>query len=692
MKKKASIMRVAATLLLAVLTTATSLAVTSADGLWEYNVNNNSQCTIRKYKGNNTLVTVIPKKIDGNVVIGISVDALSENTNLKTLCFYQDAQIENMPYVSYSTQFREINIVDDNWNPIEAKNNTLPESIVEIGNAFMGTSITTINMPNVTSIGDRAFEGCNRLESVTFGKPASIGLGSFARINSVNAGGQNVVTHVYYPGPMSNWSWMNYQFSPNLVVEGTYNGKKWYCGWCGDVWNGSNSNYYDNVSCLYWTLDADGNMVVDCIPQDIVLDNYLSKQEVKTTHWKDYSANINKLTMAHVYAIKKSSFEYCRSLRNVEFSTNLHNMDESAFRGCEALTSIVIPNSVVTIGQYVFYGCNSLSDVYFDGTKSQWDMVSKGYSWKPDATKEHWHSTVTFDTNGHGTAPEAQTYWSNDGKKVIRPNDLSVKGYYFTGWYTKVDCTKQYDFDAIVVNDMTLYAGWVSTDKPCAATFTTEAMSIDIPYGQEWTDIPVTVNSLTLGWFQNANSPVRVADSVVVTPFLGSGATSSFNFINTSGGDNIAAYKGAGFHKVGNKKSEGMVAVGDNGTLWVYIPKDVWENAEPGTYLQSLYYDAVFICNSVTPLETYDYSLGSDGRVTLFLTGPERVIPGDVNHDGFVTMADANMVVNYFLAAEKPEDFDVEAANVNGDTDLSGNPSITMADANQIVNMFLNGK
>lgn len=58
---------------------------------------------------------------------------------------------------------------------------------------------------------------------------------------------------------------------------------------------------------------------------------------------------------------------------------------------------------------------------------------------------------------------------------------------------------------------------------------------------------------------------------------------------------------------------------------------------------------------------------------------------GDVNGDESVTMADANAVVNYYLATDKPEDFDVESADVNGDG------GITMADANQIVNMFLGG-
>ncbi len=67
-------------------------------------------------------------------------------------------------------------------------------------------------------------------------------------------------------------------------------------------------------------------------------------------------------------------------------------------------------------------------------------------------------------------------------------------------------------------------------------------------------------------------------------------------------------------------------------------------------------------------------------------------LAGDVNNDGAVTMADANAVVNYFLATDKPSNFDVDNANVNGDGDDDGKPSITMADANQIVNMFLGGE
>jgi len=58
---------------------------------------------------------------------------------------------------------------------------------------------------------------------------------------------------------------------------------------------------------------------------------------------------------------------------------------------------------------------------------------------------------------------------------------------------------------------------------------------------------------------------------------------------------------------------------------------------------------------------------------------------GDANNDGSVTMADANMVVNYFLSTDKSDikNFNRKKADINGDGD------ITMADANAIVNAFL---
>ena len=47
-----------------------------------------------------------------------------------------------------------------------------------------------------------------------------------------------------------------------------------------------------------------------------------------------------------------------------------------AFADCQSLTSINIPNGVTSIGEETFRKCESLTDVYYDGTKEQWQAIS----------------------------------------------------------------------------------------------------------------------------------------------------------------------------------------------------------------------------------------------------------------------------------------------------------------------------
>ena len=66
--------------------------------------------------------------------------------------------------------------------------------------------------------------------------------------------------------------------------------------------------------------------------------------------------------------------------------------------------------------------------------------------------------TVTFDANGHGTAPEAQ--FLKPGKKATQPEDPQEEGYLFKGWYTDPNCKTAYNFSSPVEEDITLYAKW----------------------------------------------------------------------------------------------------------------------------------------------------------------------------------------------------------------------------------------
>lgn len=71
--------------------------------------------------------------------------------------------------------------------------------------------------------------------------------------------------------------------------------------------------------------------------------------------------------------------------------------------------------------------------------------------------------------------------------------------------------------------------------------------------------------------------------------------------------------------------------------------------------------------------------LVSEGKICVMAM---PYILGDADKDGYVTMSDANLVVNYYLG-EAVGVIDTEAADVDGDG------MITMADANAIVNLYL---
>lgn len=69
---------------------------------------------------------------------------------------------------------------------------------------------------------------------------------------------------------------------------------------------------------------------------------------------------------------------------------------------------------------------------------------------------------VTFDVQGHGVAPAAQSIAANG--KVTEPAAPSAENYQFDGWYKEPACTNAWDFASDVVTaDMILYAKWTLT-------------------------------------------------------------------------------------------------------------------------------------------------------------------------------------------------------------------------------------
>lgn len=70
--------------------------------------------------------------------------------------------------------------------------------------------------------------------------------------------------------------------------------------------------------------------------------------------------------------------------------------------------------------------------------------------------------TLTFDANGHGTAPAAETVAK--GTAATAPSDPEAEGYTFGGWYEEAACTNAFSFATVLNANKTVYAKWTESE------------------------------------------------------------------------------------------------------------------------------------------------------------------------------------------------------------------------------------
>ncbi len=80
----------------------------------------------------------------------------------------------------------------------------------------------------------------------------------------------------------------------------------------------------------------------------------------------------------NITGIGSQAFYGCSSLPSIVLPGSVQRIGASAFFGCTALTTITIPATLTSIGENAINNCTSLTHVYFTGTESQWNHISKG--------------------------------------------------------------------------------------------------------------------------------------------------------------------------------------------------------------------------------------------------------------------------------------------------------------------------
>ncbi len=408
------------------------------------------QCIIKNFDGPKAAIPSIdvPAIIDNATVLGFSGFNFSGFTILESMAFFENTIIDWTPVLKNCTAFKHIVIKKANGDILSQ--DITPASMVRIpGYSFAGTAVENITFDGVTTVDPFIFENCTNLKTVTFNQsPINIDFNAFSNISASTATVLSP-TQVSYPGSIEDWSPRMYMYSPYMVIHKS--DSTWYCGWCGGNNDTSNNQ-------LYWTLESN-HLKINCATD--IHDFYPQSQTITTNNWK--SNLVKHLTLEHVYSLGASEFYNYDNLETVDVKSGLTLISQTAFYSCDNLKTVYLPSSVTNIKENAFGNCGSLTDIYFDGNHQQWSSMIRAGSWKPSDTEVHWHCTVTFNTNGHGTAPNpVSIQWSNEDK-LEEPTAPTANGYNFLGWYTDAECTNQWDFSNEIPGDMTLYAKWEAT-------------------------------------------------------------------------------------------------------------------------------------------------------------------------------------------------------------------------------------
>ena len=297
---------------------------------------------------------------------------------------------------------------------------------------------------NVTSIGDRAFDGCSALTTLSLGEDIQT-IGNYAFENCTS------LTGVTIPQSVTSIGYYAFEGCTNLnplTIKGpiTSMGNYAFAG----------STYLTSLT-LYDDIQTIGNF----------------------------------------------AFVGSTSLKTVTLPKNLTSIGEYAFARCSELESITIPEKVKTINSKTFADCSNLEYIilpaglttFFDDSLENCRPECVIYSNKDKvAAHDQFGDTlaghkllglchVTFDAKGgdlNGKLTNYRTDNLTDHAEVpvyetekitetiannLKETDLDAinapkrTGYKFTGWYTE-DGKRFYVKDTAITDDITLHAGW----------------------------------------------------------------------------------------------------------------------------------------------------------------------------------------------------------------------------------------
>ncbi len=289
------------------------------------------------------------------------------------------------------------------------RNTIIPYSVSTIGSAaFMGQPIQKIDIPaSINRIQGEAFAECSELTEIGFPRfmekierNAFRDCISLERVDlpySTNKFWGSMFVGCYNLTEITYAGYNTFYYSKNAVVDYKYKYQ-------------TSSNQTDMIllsGCKNTVIGKDIVEIGEEAFEDCkLLNNIDIPQSVTKIGYNAFAGCelLEELVIpAKVEHIGRGAFSSCKSLTEMVIPENVTVVEDELFKDCESLSVVTLPKTITNIDKDAFSGCSSLTDVYFMGTKNQWNRnveIAEGNEALANATI-HFMSSDIIDVKGN---------------------------------------------------------------------------------------------------------------------------------------------------------------------------------------------------------------------------------------------------------------------------------------------------
>lgn len=272
------------------------------------------------------------------------------------------------------------------------ENVVIPDSVTEIeGAAFEGcSSLKKFKLPKAVGfINNNVFKDCSNLERIDIAEDSTI----YSSVDGM----------LYTKDKTALWYCPEGKTGEVEIIEGVTDVHAYFTG-CSKITSIKIPKSVSNINGIIYSQGTEctsnlKNIEVDSGNPDYASKNGILYNKAKTELLKCPEGRTGKVAIPEgVVKIATFSFDSCK-LSGVKFPSTVREIEGLTFADCDNLTEVTIPAGVTAIGASAFMSCDKLSkvtiplgvktiggnafayngnikDVYYEGSKEEWNKIA----------------------------------------------------------------------------------------------------------------------------------------------------------------------------------------------------------------------------------------------------------------------------------------------------------------------------